>query len=339
MSRFLRVAITAMAAVSMWACVDNSNANKPANTNANSNANATASKPAATADALMAMDKQAQEAYLKNDGAFFQTFLGDKFMMYEDNGKIATKAELVKSVGEGKCEAKSSSFEEQKATMLDADTALLTYKATVDGSCGGHKIPSPTRAASVYIRMGEKWTPVWHGETAIVAMPAKTADTKADEKADRPEPPKVVSASPANSNSSAMANSNSNSAASSADPNVDAMIAVEKSGWEAWKARDAAKLNEFSAANVSYIDLFGNYAQTKADVVKSWTGSNCTITSTSVTDAKGMTISPTMGMIMFKGTGVGECEGMKIKPIYGTSFYVKEGSAWKLVFGFENPAA
>ena len=336
MSRFLKIAITAMAALSMWACVDNTNTNRPANSNANSNA--TASKPAATADALMAMDKQAQEAYLKNDGKFFEGFLGDKFMMYGDNGKPANKAELVKMIGEGKCEAKSSAFEEQKATMLDADTALLTYKATIDATCGGHKVPSPTRAASVYARMGDKWMPVWHGETLIVAPPA----TAGNDNKSAPMPPKPADEkSMANANTSAPANANSNSssASTSADPNVDAMVAVERSGWEAWKARDANKLNELTAANVSYIDLMGNYAQTKADVVKSWTGSNCTISSTSVTDTSGMMLSPTMGMIMFKGTGVGECEGTKIKPVLGTSFYVKEGSTWKLVFGFENPVA
>lgn len=336
MSKFLKIAITAMAALSMWACVDNSNSNKPANSNANSNVNATASKPPATADALMAMDKQAQEAYLKNDGAFFETFLGDKFMMFGDNGKPENKASIVKTVSSNKCESKSSTFEEQKVTMLDADTALLTYKATVDGSCNGQKIPSPTRAASVYIRSGDKWTPVWHGETAIVAAPATAGNSNSNSSA--PMPPKVVS-SPANTNTTASANTNSNSAApSSADPNVDAMIAIEKSGWEAWKARDANKLNELTATNVSYIDLFGNYAQTKADVVKAWTGSNCTITSTSVSDTSGMMLSPTMGMIMYKGTGVGECEGMKIKPVLSTSFYAKEGNTWKLVFGFENPA-
>jgi hypothetical protein len=30
---------------------------------------------------------------------------------------------------------------------------------------------------------------------------------------------------------------------------------------------------------------------------------------------------------------------MKIKPVNGTSFYMKEGNSWKLVFGFEQPAA
>jgi len=336
MSRFLKVAITAMAALSMWACVDNSNANKPANTNANTNANAAASKPPATADALMAMDKQAQEAYLKNDGQFFETFLGDKFMMFGDNGKPENKASIVKTVSSNKCEAKSSAFDEQKVTMLDADTALLTYKATVDGSCNGQKIPSPTRAASVYARSGDKWTPVWHGETAIVAAPNTASNSNAASAA--PAKPDEKTTANANTNS-ASSNSNTAAAPSTGDANVDAMVAIERSGWEAWKARDAAKLNDLTAANVSFIDLFGNYAQTKADVVKSWTGSNCTITSTNVTDASGVMISPTMGMIMFKGTGVGECEGMKIKPVNGTSFYMKEGNSWKLVFGFEQPAA
>ena len=54
MNKFIKLAITSMAIMYMWACVDNANLNKPANTNANanSNANATANKAAPTVDAL-----------------------------------------------------------------------------------------------------------------------------------------------------------------------------------------------------------------------------------------------------------------------------------------------
>jgi hypothetical protein len=116
------------------------------------------------------------------------------------------------------------------------------------------------------------------------------------------------------------------------------MIAVEKSGWEAWRARDAAKLTSISTSDMSFVDLFGNYTATQADTIKSWTGGKCDIKSTSVTDASGTTFSPTMGVIFFHASADGTCDDMKLMPVWGTSFYVKEGDSWKLAFGFENPA-
>ena len=328
MSRFLKISVTALAALSMWACVDNANSNRPANSNANTNANATASKAAPTVDALMALDKQANEAYLKGDGQFFQNFLSDKFVMVE-NGQRHSKADAVKMISDVKCESKNMNLEEPKMSMIDADTYALVYKNTTDGTCTyqgkTEKIPSPMRAATVWIRNADKWQAVWHGETPIV-----------DPKTNPPKPPAVMAspAAAANSNSS---NSNSSSTPA-ADPNVDAIIAVEKAGWEAWRARDAAKLQSMTTSNASFVDLFGNYTATQADTVKAWTGGQCDIKSTSVTDASGQMLSPTVGMISFKGAGEGTCGDMKIQPVWGTSFYVKEGDAWKMAFGFENPA-
>jgi ketosteroid isomerase-like protein len=331
MNKFLKLATTALVALSIWACVDN--ANKPANSNANAgnsnaNSNAATSKAAPTTDALMALDKQANEAYTKGDGKFFEGFLSDKFVM-SDMGKKFDKASTVKMISDVKCDVKSMSFDEAKSSMIDSDTAVLVYKTTMDGSCNGPdgkpmKVPSPVRAASVYIRNGDKWQGVWHGESMII---------------DPKNPPKTPPPPPAKTDDKMASNSNSTTAAAPAsDASTDAMVATEKAGWEAWKERDAAKLGGMSTKDLSFVDLFGNYAATKDDTIKSWTGGKCEIKSTNVTDTSGVSLSPTVGFIMFKGSADGDCEGMKIKPVYGTSFYVKEGDTWKLAFGFESPA-
>jgi hypothetical protein len=330
MNRFIKIAITAMTALSMWACVENANTNKPANSNANSNsnANATTAKAPPTLDALMATEKQAQEAYTKGDTAFFEKLLADKFSMGM-NGQQMDRAATLKMIGATKCDVKSMSFDEQKMAMIDADTAALVYKATMDGTCTENgkteKIPSPARAATVVVRSGSDWKAVWHGETAIV-------DPKA-------APPKAMPPAPKAEKPAPEANANSAAAAKpTTDPAVDAIIAVEKSGWEAWKAQDAAKLNSITSSNLAFVGWNGGFTSTQADTVKGWTDGTCKVNSVSVTDASGMMISPTVGMITFKGAGEGMCGDMKIMPVWGTSFYVKEGDAWKLAFGFENPA-
>ena len=333
MSKFLKLAITAVAALSMLACVDNTNTNKLANANAaNSNANATASKSAPTVDALMAQEKAANEAYTKGDGQFFQNLMSDKFMM-NDMGKPVNKADSVKMISDVKCDVKNMALDEGKLAKIDDDNYAVVYKATWDGTCKvngkDEKIPTPMRAATVWTRgSGDKWQPIWHGETMIV-------DPK-----NPPKPPAGAPAPPAKDDKMA-SNSNSNansSAAPAVDPAIEAMAAAERAGWEAWKARDANKLGSMLAGNVSYVNVVGNYFATKDDVLKAWTGTQCEVKSTNISDVHGQMISPTFGFIMYKGTAEGECDGMKLLPVWGTSFDVKEGDTWKLVFGFESPA-
>jgi hypothetical protein len=335
MNRFIKVAITAMTALSMWACVENANTNKPANSNANTNTNSTTAKAPPTLDALMAIEKGAQEAYTKGDTAYFEKILADKFSMGM-NGQQMDRAATIKMIGATKCDVKSTSFDEQKMSMIDPDTAALVYKATMDGTCTENgkteKIPSPTRAATVVVRSGNDWKAVWHGETAIV----DPKNMKTDEK---PAAPPKAEEKKTESNANTPANSNSaETTKPAADPTIDAIIAVEKSGWEAWKAQDAAKLTSMSTSNLAFVGWTGSYTGTQADTVKSWTDGSCKVNSVSVTDGTGVMISPTLGMIMFKGSADGTCGDMKIKPVWGTSFYVKEGDTWKIAFGFENPA-
>ena len=69
-----------------------------ANTGAN-NANTNRTKPAAatpTVDALMALDKQANEAYVKGNSKFFEGMLSDKFVILTDGGQRMDKAATVK---------------------------------------------------------------------------------------------------------------------------------------------------------------------------------------------------------------------------------------------------
>ena len=334
MNKFLKLAAVTLVALSIWACVDN--ANKPANTNAanagNSNANAAASKAPPSKDTLFDMDKKANEAYIKGDTKYFEGLMSDKFVMY-DMGKRIDKAGSLKMIGDAKCDVKNWSLDDQQMATIDPDTAVITYKATFDGTCNGPdgkpmKVPSPVRSASVYTRSGDKWMAVYHGETLIV-------DPKNPPKGMPPAPPaaKMDNKNAANSNSA-----ESKPAAPASDANTDAMLAVEKAGWEAWKERDANKLGSLVTNNLSFVDLFGNYTATKDDTIKSWTQGKCEIKSTNLTDASSVSLSPTLGILMFKGSADGTCDGQKIRPLYGTSFYVKEGDSWKLAFGFETPA-
>ena len=261
------------------------------------------------------MDKKANEAFLKGDSAYFQGFLGDKFAAFE-NGARMDKAAMVKMVGETKCEVKTWSMEDPQMHMIDVDTYAIVYKSNYDATCDGHKIPTPTRAVSLYTRNGDKWVGAYHAETLI-------ADPKAPQK---PMPPPPAE------------KKDDTAAKPAADPNFDAIMAVEKSGWEAWKARDAKKLEELSTKTLAFIGPFGDYTANQADTIKSWTGGNCDIKSVNLSDGTATTISPTVAILNFKGTAEGTCDGQKLLPLWGTGVYVKDGGTWKLALGLETPA-
>lgn len=329
MKKIIGTLSVALAAIWLAACGGMPAANNAAgNANSNANTNANAAKAAAAAptkEALLELDKKANEAFMKGDSAYFEGFLSDKFASYE-GGKMYSKAEMVKMIAGTKCDVKTWSLDEPQMSMIDADTAAIVYKGTFDGTCDGQKLPSPMRAASVYIRNGDKWVGAFHGEVPIV---------------DPKNPSKPLPPSPGEKKDDKMA-ANSNSAekpaAPAMDANTDALLAVEKSGWEAWKARDPKQFEAITTKSLSFVGLFGSYTGSQADTIKTWTEGKCEIKSTSVTDASGVTLSPTIGMLHFKGSADGTCDGNKITPLWGTNVYVKEGGAWKLAFGFESPS-
>jgi ketosteroid isomerase-like protein len=289
--------------------------NAPAN-NATAANTAEKTAPAAfTKDALVTLEKSAYEAWKSKDAKFWNTFLSDKFVGYGSSGKL-DKASATKEYTGADCKIKSYALSDEQMKPLGNDAALITYKTTVDGTCGGQKVPANSWAAGVYVRDGDKWKGAFHAEAPVVdptAAPAKPVDKK--------EAPKEDEAKPADQ-----------------DAGTDAMLAVEKAVWEAWKAHDAKKLEDLTARDISFINIFGTYLATKADALKNWTGAGCDVKSVSVADAAGTMLTPTVGILTFKGTADGTCYGQKVGRIWGTSVYVKEGDAWKWAFGINLPA-
>ena len=108
MKRTTLFILTAIAAVFFAAC------GAPAGNTPANNANANAAKPTAaaptaaapTADALLALDKQANEAYFKGDAKFFEGMLSDKFVILGPGGSRMDKAATTKMIAGVKCDIK-----------------------------------------------------------------------------------------------------------------------------------------------------------------------------------------------------------------------------------------
>src|SRR5882762_5775687 len=326
------------AASTFFAACGGPAANTGANT-ANTNANTNTGKQVAaapTADALMALEKQANEAYVRGDSKFFEGVLSDKFVILTGGGQRMDKAATVKMIAGVKCDIKSMDLTEPAMSMIDADTYALSYKATWDGTCNGPDgkpmtVPSPIRSASIWVRSGDKWQAVFHGENLIF-------DPKNPPKAAPAAPPKKPAAPPKKEGPKKddKTATNSNTAANTAAParatrdaNTDALVKVELAVWEAWKAHDAKKLDDLMAKDVSFVNIFGTYLATRADALKDWTGANCEIKSVSVSEGLASALSPTVEMLTRKGTAEGTCGGQEVggTAIWGVSIYVKDGAA------------
>lgn len=329
---FCAVLLTALLVISCGSPAGNMNAN--VNAGANSNANA-ASAVAPTKEALFEMDKKANEAFLKNDTAYFDSMLSDKFVSF-NMGHRAGKADEMKMIGSSKCEAKSWNLEDPQMSKIDNDTYVVSYKGVWDGTCTmdgkTEKMPSPVRAASVWHREGGTWKGVYHNETPIIDPknpPPPPATEKKDE-AKKEEPKKDEAA---NSNTAAAP------AKAAGSANSDALVRIHTAGWEAFKAKDAKWFNEHIASSFGLVNPLGMWVGSKDETVKTWTETmKCEgITNVKVEDGLATAVSPTVEILTLKGTADGTCDGQKNGPLYHTAVYVKEGDAWKMAFLFESP--
>lgn len=326
--------------------------NAPANANA---ANANTAKPVAaapTADTLLDMEKKANEAYAKGDGTYFEGMLSDKAIMSMGKDHM-NKAGIVAMIKTAKCEIKDGvKLSEPQISKVDNDTYAFTYKNETAGTCteNGKSVEmKPVRASTVWVRNGEKWQAVWHGENEIKAAPSSDKKDEAKKEEAKPaepkkeakkEEPKKDDKTASNSNASAAASDTAPAAKPTADANTDALTKMHAAGWEAFRNKDATWFGANMASTFAFVDPAGGYVSSKADAIKEWTGAGAMkcegITKTSFTDGFAQAISPTVELLFGKGTADGTCNGQKNGDLWTTAVYVKEGDAWKLAFMFES---
>ncbi len=304
-----------LAAVITFAACGGTSDNKPANaTNANAaNANAanTAAKtaPAApTKDALMAIEKQGWESWKNRDPKAYEEILSDKYVAFGLKGRV-DKAGAVKSFTEQKCEVKSYSFTDDQMTLIGSDVAVLTFKAAQDYVCDGKKGAPETWSASVYVRDGDKWKNAFYAETPVVdpkaaAAPGKTGEAKAAE--------------------------------SKPDALTDAMMVVEKEGWDGWVARDPKRVEGVMAKDFMYFS--GTGRKDKAESMKGWSEPKCTGLGYTFVEPMGVQLSKDVALVTYKSNVKGSCDGKPLgSTIWVASFDIKEGDAWKNAFYMDLP--
>src|SRR5260370_18135308 len=143
----------------------------------NANATNTAEKTAQagpTKVALVTLEKSAYAAWKSKDAKFWDTFLSDKFVGWGSSGRL-DKASATKEFTGADCAIKSYALSDEQMNPLGKAAALITYKITVDGTCGGQEVPANSWAASAYVRDGGKWKGTFHAEASVVDPQAELA--------------------------------------------------------------------------------------------------------------------------------------------------------------------
>jgi hypothetical protein len=312
MARNKCFALTAVAALALAVCGGNASANDAKTVGASDKT----APGAPTKVALVTLERSAYAAWKAKDATFWKTFLSDKFVGWGSSGRL-DKASATKEYTGADCVIKNYALSEEQVRPLGTDAALITYKITVDGTCGGQAVPPNRWAASVYVREADKWKGAFHAEAPIVDPKAALAKP-----AEKGKAPQKVQAQPAATNGS-----------------TDALLAAERAVWEAWREHDGKQLEDLTARDISFINIFGGYFANKTDALKDWTGSGCDVESVSVSKAARTMLSPSIGILTFKATADGTCYGQVVNSvIWGTSVYSKHGDAWKWTFGINVPA-
>src|ERR1700675_569324 len=228
MAKVSSFVLSAAATLVLTVCARNALAN---NSNAANTSEETA--PAgATKIALVTLEKSAYEAWKSKDAKFWDTFLWDKFVGRGSLGRL-DKAAATKEYTGAYCEIKSYALSDEHMSPLGKDAALLTHRVTVNGTCGGQKIAADSWAAGVYVREGDKWKGAFHAEAPVVdpkAAPVKPVDQK-------------------------VAYAEAKAKPTGRDARTDAMLAIERAVWEAWREHDAKKIADLTARDISFINI------------------------------------------------------------------------------------
>lgn len=111
---------------------------------------------------LISNEKSLWEAFKnKKADVFNKTLTTDGFQI--DAMGVTAKADIAAAMGG--CDIKDYSLSDFKLTTIGASAALLTYKGTQHGTCGGQAVPETVYASSVWVNRGGKWQALFHQES------------------------------------------------------------------------------------------------------------------------------------------------------------------------------
>jgi uncharacterized protein (TIGR02246 family) len=117
---------------------------------------------------LLAREKSGWSAWAKRDtSAMKDTLTEDAVQVVAGAGVSKGRDKIIADVSSHTCQMKEFEFSDSSLRQLSPDVAILTYTATQDTTCDGHKLPGKVYSTAVYVHQGGKWRSTSYQETAL----------------------------------------------------------------------------------------------------------------------------------------------------------------------------
>ncbi len=130
-------------------------------------------KDADTDKKLIENEKKLWQGWQDKKGDSFREMLSKDTVGVSPMGIQRGAETAVADIEKGGCEVKSWEIHDPKVEWLDKNTALLTYHAVQDATCGGEKIPDAVWASSIWVKQKDKWLAAFHQETPDMSKMAQ----------------------------------------------------------------------------------------------------------------------------------------------------------------------
>jgi hypothetical protein len=112
---------------------------------------------------LLSLKEQALQATKNADANFYQNYLDDDAIAVVPFG-IFNKKEIVKQMSSPNSQFKSSRIDDTKAIILNAESGIVSYKATYEKE---DKTPFQVFVTTVYAKVNGVWKGVFYQQTPI----------------------------------------------------------------------------------------------------------------------------------------------------------------------------
>ncbi len=331
-----------------------------------------------TKEALVALETKAYEAWKNHDTKFFETFLNDKFVSLGSNGRMDRAAELksiadhkceIKTIAledtnmriispdvavltshtkiDGTCDGKKIN-DARAATVFSrkGDAWTVSYHSGTDIVEPKAPAGSEDKKADAKKDDAKKEDSMKKADDSKLAVAEpiqeeKGEDKKADAKKDvakKDDAKKEDAKSDDKMAASKDGDKKDADAKPAADPLTEALLTIEKEGWNAWMTNDMKKMEEITTKDLTIVNGMGGTTTDQASTIKGWTEGKCEVKSFDLADAESISLTIDTALLTYKGSPVGTCGGQKLTPVWGVTVFVKDGAAWKASFIAERPA-
>jgi hypothetical protein len=111
---------------------------------------------AALESTILSLERDSWKAWHAQDAKFFETFLAEDHVELSRAGP-ADKRAVLRFISSGSCTVTNYAISDFRFTRLSDTSAMLVYRVRQDTTCGGHAVPSPAWATSIFALRDGHW--------------------------------------------------------------------------------------------------------------------------------------------------------------------------------------